>query len=281
MCRMLKRIVACTFWSVYDTLGRLVLANLLWFALTLPWWALLYGLGRREAFPFTIVVASCALPIALLNPASAGLAATTQRLAQMGSTDLTTFWSGLRAHFFRALLLMGFGVLTTMILGSAIIYYLGRQLAALGDTGNMAGAIGAGCVAIVVAATACYWMPVAVGVPGKRPELRFVLTRSWSLSVRSPGLTLGVLALTVLGAVFWAATVVGVVVLGMSVVSVFHAQAREMLRDRDEVVAEHDAEGGRLARRDILAALESKWAQEPQRNLRDLAGLGRSDTGDT
>ncbi len=269
---MLRTALSRTFRSVYDALGSLVLGNVVWFALTAPWCALLYVLIRRETGTFLMIGAACVVPIAFLNPGSAGLALMGQQLAQTGETRLRTYWTGLRAHVFRSLLLMSLGVLTTMVLGSGVAYYLGGGLALLGRLGNLVGAVATGGFGALVAASGCYWLPVAVGVPGKPPRIVFVLRRSWGLALDGPGFALGVFGVTLAQVVFWSATVLGVVTVGMGVIAVFQAQARHVLFDRADVVAELQRSGVRVTRHEIKTGLRARWASEPRLRLRDIVG---------
>jgi hypothetical protein len=267
---MLRRTVSRAIWHTYDALGRLLLANVAWFLLSVPWVAFLYWMSRRFAHPFAAVVMLGVVPVAFLNPAAAGLAEMAQRLAETGDTELRTFWRGIRTNFSRAMLLMSAGVLLTMLVGSSVVFYGRGVLGVLGPAGNAAAAGMSVWVGVVLSGMACFWMPVAVGTPGKRPRVGFIMKRSALLAGGSPVFALGLVALTAAVAAFWVGTVVGVVALGMSSLRVLHAEARQMLREREEAAGRVAAQGESPTRQRVRRELLAGWAAMPRRSVREL-----------
>ena len=157
-----------------------------------------------------------------------------------------------------------------MVLGASVVFYGGGVLALLGRWGNVTLAGFSVWVAVILAGMGCYWMPIAVGVPGKSPRIGFILKRAALLTLDNPGFTLGVLLTTVVATLFWAATGLGLLVLWMSFISVFHAEARRTLRERYDIAERLAAKGDPVSRRDVTRALRKRWAREPRRHLREL-----------
>jgi hypothetical protein len=70
--------------------------------------------------------------------------------------------------------------------------------------------------------------------------------------------------------VFWAGTAVGLAVIGVSAIRVFHAHARRVLHERYEIAGALAGRGRPSDRRSVRAALLEEWAREPRRTLREL-----------
>ncbi|MBT3266554.1 DUF624 domain-containing protein [Candidatus Poribacteria bacterium] len=267
---MLKRTLAMSFWTAYDALGTLVIANLLWLALTAPFVGLLFlaGLPIYRSMPYVFYL--CAPAVLLLNPASAGLAEMTQRLADGGEAPVALFWRGVKQHFFRALFLMSGAVLATMILSASVLFYTRGVFESLGRFGNTTAAGLSLWALVILAGMTCYWMPVAMAVPGRKPRLWTIVRRAALLTVDNPAYTLGVLLVTVVMAVFWAGTGVGLAVIGVSAIRAFHSHARRVLHERYETAAALSGRGRPSDRRSVREALLEEWASEPRRSLREL-----------
>ena len=267
---MLRRALILTLWDTYDALGRLLIGNLLWFALSLPWWGGIWLLSRVIAPPASTLLLLTALPVAYLNPGGAGLAEMAQRLAETRDTDVATFWLGVRRHFWRSMLLTSIGAFSILTLGASLLFYGGGVLNVLGTYVNLF-AVGATLWALVIiAGMGCYWMPVAVGIEGTEPRVGFILRRSALLTLDNPLFTLGVLLSTAVCSVFWVGTVIGVPALGMSFIRIFHARARIVLREKYEVLNELKSRGASVTRASIRIALRKRWAKTPKRGLREL-----------
>lgn len=267
---MLTRALSRSFWSTYDSLGTLVIGNVLWLALTAPFIGLLFlaGLPIYRTMPYVFYL--CAPAVLFLSPASAGLAEMASRLIDTGDTTVATFWAGVRQHFFRALFLMSGAVLATMILSGSFLFYSRGVVESLGRVGNMTAAGLALWALVILAGTTCYWMPVAVGVRGRKPQLWLVVRRSALLTLDNPAYTLGVLAVTVVMSVFWAGTALGLAVIGVSAIRVFHAHARRALHERYEVASALAGRGRPADRQSVRKAMLEQWAAEPSRSLREL-----------
>ena len=267
---MLTRVLSRSFWSAYDSLGTLVVANLLWLALTAPFLGLLFlaGLPIYRSMPYVFYL--CAPAVLFLSPASAGLAELAGRLTDTGETTVATFWAGVRQHFFRALFLMSGAVLATMILSASFLFYSRGVVESLGRIGNMTAAGLALWALVILAGTTCYWMPVVVGVRGRKPQIWSVVRRSALLTLDTPAYTLGVLVVTVAMSIFWAGTVLGLAVIGFSAIRVFHAHARRVLHERYDVAAALAGRGMPTDRNSVRRALREQWDAEPRRSLREL-----------
>ena len=137
---MLRRALSRSLWSLYDSLGTLILANLLWFLLTLPFLllTLLASLPLFGAVPLAAYLAGAAA--VFHNPAGLALAETAQGLAEGGDASLRDFWRGLRAHFWRGTLLMAAAALIAAALCASFLFYAGQVWGALGVYGNMVAA---------------------------------------------------------------------------------------------------------------------------------------------
>ena len=268
---MLRRAVSRALWDLYDSLGLLIFANLLWFGLTVPFLLLMFLLCMplMEAVPLAAYAAGAAA--VFHNPAGLALAEAAQRLSETGSASLRDFWRGLRLHFFRGMLLMLTASLVSAGLTAAVLFYAGEVWGALGRVGNMLAAGLAVWAFAFFAASSCYWAPVSVGVEGGSPRVLFVLKRSAVLALESPLFTFGAACVTLLMAVFWTATVAGLPLMGMSCVRLLHARFRMALRERRDAAEAVLSRGERLSRRAVTEELRRLWAQTPKRRLRDLA----------
>ncbi len=267
---MLKRALLRSFWSAYDSLGVLVLGNVLWIALTLPMLGLLFLAGSPlfRAWPYVFYL--CAVPVVFLGPPSAGLAAMARRLAETGETSLEVFWTGVRHRLYRALFLMTVGVLATMIFSASFLFYGSGVVESLGRLGNMTAAGLSLWSIVILAGMTCYWLPVADAVPGRQLRLWSVIRRGALLTLDNPGHTLGLLILTVIMAAFWCATGLGVAVIGLSAIHVFHAHALRVLHERYTMASALAGRGLQATRRTVRDALAEEWAAEPKRSLREL-----------
>ncbi|MBM3215358.1 hypothetical protein FJZ36_10640 [Candidatus Poribacteria bacterium] len=268
---MLAKVLSRTLWHVYDALGSLLIANLLWFALSLPWWSLVVLLSLPFDELASALIGVAAVPVAFLNPASSALGEMAQRLAETGSTDLRTFWRGLRHHLFRSVLLMSVGVLMTMMLAASAAFYGGGVFSALGTYGNLLAAGFTVWAMVFVGAMSSYWVPVAVGIDGKSPRVWFTLKRSAFLTLDSPLFALCLLAATIISAAFWTVTVLGVFTIGMSFIRVLHAEARHVLREKHETANRLTARSASPpTRSQVMDALRESWRSQPKRGLREL-----------
>ena len=267
----LRRALSRSLWSLYDSLGMLILANLLWFLLTLPFLLLvvLVSMPLFGEVPLAVYLAGAAA--IFHNPAGLALAETAQRLAETDGASLGDFWRGLRVHFFRGMLLMTAAALISVALCASFLFYAGRVWSGLGLVGNMLAAGLTVWAFAFFAASACYWSPVAVRVEGDSPRVLFTLKRAALLTLESPLFTFGAACVTLIMAVFWLATVVGVPLMGMSCIRLFHAHARLTLHERREAAEAVSARGEAVTRRAVMEELRRKWAEEPKRRLRDLA----------
>jgi hypothetical protein len=267
---LLTQVVSRSLWHFYDALGRLLVANLIWSAVTTPLSVAVVFFSRLFDAPLSTVVLASVLPVVFLNPTSLALGEMTHRLAETGDTDLRTFASGLRQHAVRGVLLMSVGALITTVLGVSLLFYGNATFTPLGQTLNAA-ATGVTIWAILlVAGMSVYWVPVAVGLPGRSPRLGFTFKRSALLTLEAPGLTAGVLLLTVAATLFWVGTVLGAFAFWMGFVRVLHAETHQILRERQDAAARLRNRGTPPTRLAVRAELKRVWDEQPKRRLREL-----------
>lgn len=267
---MIRRLVSRTLWHSYDCLGRLLAANLIWFAGTVPLCAGVVFFSRLFSPPLSTVVLASLLSVVFLNPLGFALGEMAQRLAETGGTDLATFWNGLRQYVVRGLLSMSVHALATTTLGLSLLFYGSGTFAWLGAIGNYAATGLTIWVALFVAAISCYWVPIGVGLPGRSPRLAFMLKRSALSALEAPGFSAGLLLLTVASSLFWVGTMLGGIAFWMSFERVLHAEARQLLRERRDAVERLRARGEPPTRQAIRAELERVWANRPKRRLKEL-----------
>ena len=267
---MFAQVISRSLWRFYDALGRLLLANLIWFAATAPLCAAVVFFARVFDPPLSTVVLASVVSVAFLNPASFALGEMTQRLAETGDTDLATFWSGLRQHAVRAVLIMSVDALATSVLGMSLLFYGNATLASLGTIGNYAATGLTIWAALFLGAMSLYWVPVGVGLPGRSPRVGFTIKRSALLVLEAPGLSAGVLLLTVVSTLFWVGTVLGAFAFWMSFERVLHAEARQILRERYDAVVRLRNRGESPTRVAVRAELQRVWADQPKRRLKEL-----------
>jgi hypothetical protein len=267
---VLKRALVRSFWSAYDSLGVLVLGNLLWIVLTAPLLALLFFAGSPlyRAWPYVFYL--CAIPVVFLGPPSAGLAAMARRLVDTGETSLSVFWTAVKHRLVRSVFLMTGAVLTTMIFSASFLFYARGVVDSLGRLGNMTAAGLSLWSIVILAGMTCYWLPVADAMPGRQLRLWSVIRRGALLTLDNPGHTLGLLILTVVMVAFWCGTGLGVAVIGASAIHVFHAHALRVLQERYTMASDLKGRGRPATRRAVREALAEEWAAEPRRSLREL-----------
>lgn len=267
---MWLRVLSRSLWHFYDALGSLLVANLLWTLVTIPLCGGVVIFSRLFEAPLSVVLLGGIGPVAFLNPTSLALGEMTQRLAEIGETNLRTFWWGLRRHLLRGMVLMSVGVLVTLVLGINLVFYGNALFTPLGKIGNT---VATGIIFWALLGTggmSLYWVPVAVGMRGKSPRVGFTLWRSALLTLQSPGLTAAMLLTTVVATLFWTGTVLGMLTCGMSFVRVLHAETHQVLREQQEVLERLRQAGETPTRRALREELRRLWATQPKRRLREL-----------
>ena len=227
MGKLLATIYKKTFWNTYDHIGQLILINLLWFLISpLPTFLCFRYLPFDGYTQITFVFL-----IGLLTHsyATGGLFALTARLADYQDVSLKDFFPAARAFYFRTLMLSlifgGIFFLLTYSVGFYISVKIGFGLLGFFLAGIQVW-IGAFCLLMQV-----YVKPLLYS---RNWGLGAVLKWSATLIILRPGFTillfLQALALFVLIGI----TGVGVVLLLLSVVSMFlNTALRETLRDMD------------------------------------------------
>lgn len=149
------------FWNSYDHLGLLVLANLLWVALSIP------------------VVTAPAATAALFHVA--------RRIANQEDVSVRDFLAGFRLHFFPALKIGAFDAVTGVLLWINFDFY-----AHLGGRAALVGALLAAAMIWIAAFLVFMHAHVfALVVEGER-SLRVTLRRAALLTLDNPAFTFGI-----------------------------------------------------------------------------------------
>jgi uncharacterized membrane protein YesL len=230
MGKLLATIYKKTFWNTYDHIGQLVLINLLWFLV----------------FPFPTFLAFRYLPfdgytqlsfvflIGLLTHsyATAGVFALTARLADYQDLSLKDFFPAARVFYFRTLMLDlifgGIFFLLTYSVGFYISVKIGFGLLGFFLAGIQVW-IGAFCILMQV-----YAKPLLYS---RDWGLWAVLKWSATLILIRPGYTILLFLQATAIYVLLGVTGVGVVLLLMSLVTMFlNTALRETLRDMDKTM---------------------------------------------
>jgi len=225
---LITRIYKKAFWNTYDNIGQLILLNLIWF--------LIFPLPTFLAFrylplsPYPRIGLTIAIGLITYSYATSGVFALTARLVDYREIALRRF-TGAAATFFPRMLALGliFGAVF-FVLFQSTRFYLNLKVA-----GGIMGFFLAGVqmwIAAFLLLMQVYLFPLLVA-----RDWRVGRTLKWSamLVVLKPGLTilmfLQALAIFLLVGV----TGIGVVVLLMSLTSVFlNTTLRETLREIEE-----------------------------------------------
>jgi len=203
---MLSRTLKMTFWVMFDHLGKLILANLLWaLALTLPGsfaaTAVFYG---DRATRLWIGLPSTAVTVGMILPVmSAGMAHMIKVLIDRKDGSLSDMMEGIRAYWRKA---MGIGfiyVFATACLGTSVWFYAAKLHATAPFLGYAISAVALWCLAFV-GLTALFAMPALVQ---KREGVLATLKLSALLVLDNPLLALGlaiqIIVISALAATLW------------------------------------------------------------------------------
>ena len=155
------------FWTGYDHLGGLILINLAWSALNLPWMCMAYAalvLGFQGlstgAYTFGMTMVLLGLEALFLSPPTAGLFAVSCAYVAGGDTGVRTMVAAIRRHFWSAQVLgVGTMGLTALLLLS--VHFYSRLPGALRGLGLiLSGAMGSIVLLMVLIAT--FLFPILV-----------------------------------------------------------------------------------------------------------------------
>jgi uncharacterized membrane protein YesL len=216
------------FWNTYDHLGRLILLNLLWTAFyplptCLSYWLLPLEGPMRIGVPLAVGILTHSF-------ATTGVFAATADIVDYRKFTLKRFFTGGSSLCFRALGITLLTVLVCYLNYMSIRFYL-----ALEGPAGVFGFFLVGVqvwILIFVLSTHIYLLPLLV-----RKRWGVFKTIKWSaiLVVIRPGLTLLVLLQAVAAAIVIGITIVGGIVILMSLVSVFlNTNLREILKELEE-----------------------------------------------
>ena len=164
---ILLRSLRLFFWTAYDHLGGLVLTNLVWAVLSLPWMGLAYlaiVLGfegmSAGAYGFGIAMVLLGVEVLFLSPPTAGLFAISHIYATGGAAGLRAMVSGIRRHLWAAQG-MGLGVMGCTAVLLLNVYFYGQLSGRLRVLGLiLSGAMGS--VLLLMAMVAAFLFPVRV-----------------------------------------------------------------------------------------------------------------------
>jgi uncharacterized membrane protein YesL len=225
---LITRIYKKSFWNTYDNIGRLILLNLIWF--------LIFPLPTVLAFrylplsPYVRIAVTIGIGLLTHSFATSGVFALTARLVDYREINLRTFLPSAGRYFWRMLALgLIFGA-AFFILFQSTRFYLHLKVA-----GGILGFFLAGVqlwIAAFLLLMQVYLFPLLVA-----RSWGVGRTLKWSavLVVLKPGLTILMFLQALAIFMIVGITGAGVVVLLMSLVSIFlNTTLREILREIEE-----------------------------------------------
>jgi uncharacterized membrane protein YesL len=259
MASLISTIYKKTFWNTYDHIGRLILLNLLWTAFFplptyLVYWLLPAG-GQMK------VAAAVLVGIVTHSFATTGVFAATADIVDYRVFTLKRFFSGGREFYLRALGITVLSVLVCYLNYVSITFYL-----ALEGPAGILGFFLVGVqvwIVLFVLAMRVYLMPLLV-----RKKWGVLKTIKWSaiLVVLKPGFSLLIMLQVVGAAVIIGITIIGGIVVLMSLVSVFlNTNLREILKDLE---ASDEPEKKPTSWKEIFE--EEKRRDEEPRTMKDI-----------
>lgn len=260
---MFAKMMTGFFWDSYDNLGKLLLANLLWFLCNMPGFLVVYGVMY---IPFNIFWILLFVPFILFSVTTIGLYYFTSLLVEQKDIGLKELFTGMKKFGARGLFYSTFFIGCMIILAVNIHFYLN-----LSPGIRWIGAVLAGFafwVSLFVSLVCQYLFPLLVrqNLPIKKLLLRstlLVLDNFW-VSIAIILTSLGLFILTAL-------TGVGPILFTMSLVTLWANNALyELLAKYDETPQPTLKPGEKpTSWHQILPKEKPKWRHE-DRGWKDI-----------
>lgn len=259
MASLISTVYKKTFWNTYDHIGRLILLNLLWTAFFplptyLTFW--LIPAGGHVKIAATVLVG-----ILTHSLATTGVFAATADIVDYRKFTLKRFLSGGREAYLRALVISLLAGLVFYLTYISMIFYL-----ALEGTAGILGFFLAGVqvwIMLFVIAMCLYLLPLLT-----KKNWGIFKTIKWSavLVVLKPGFSLLIMLQVLAASVIIGITIIGAIVILMSLVSVFlGTNLREVLK---ELEAEGEPKKRPTSWKEIFG--EERKREEEPRGIKDI-----------
>lgn len=222
--KILKKWIA----DCYDYLGLVLVCSFVWFGTFLAGMASIMKVGRHVS-PLVLAIMICALYVLVLAPLAAGVFSTAKKIVTRDDPSPLDVFRGFKEFLVPGWKLGACQVLITLMIVANAWFYLTRSVFILKALG-----IVVVYVLILWLLSAMYHFPVLIE---QRPGAWKNIKRGFLLSLDNAAFTLGMFFVIILLTCFSAATLLGLPLLYLGMVSILQTRALRVLFVKYEILA--------------------------------------------